>query len=539
MKGRIKLYKKSILCVLLCGVMLPSNVVFAASGQSTSLFGGAAGIGREKDGSIGVSAPSSYDSSDMSSEINMSFEQDSNVDLSGTIMKGIYIGDVDLSGLTYEQAVDKVKNYIDKISGGQIVLESVNENSTTVTAKDFGISWNDKDLIVDALSLGNKGNIIERYKEEKDLQNEKKVYDLKLSFDRDSIVEIVEEQGRLYNIEAEAGEIKKEGGSFKISPGKAGYVVDVDSSVDNILSEMADYKGEKKLIGLKVIEDNPFGDASDLEKVKDVIGSFTTSFSSSGAERSGNVTNGTNLVNGTLLMPGEQFSMYKTVSPFTEENGYFMAGSYLNGMVVESLGGGICQVSSTLYNAVIRAELQVDERFNHSMIVSYVPMSGDAAISGTSKDFKFTNNTDYPVYIEGYTTQDKKVVFNIYGVETRPANRTLEFESVELSKTEPVDEKIIADPGQPLGYVSVQSPHIGYTGEYYKIVKVDGQEVERIRLNKSNYAASPRTATVGTATDNTAALAAVQSAMATGSIDFVKSTIASLNAAAAAAMGGQ
>ena len=97
------------------------------------------------------------------------------------------------------------------------------------------------------------------------------------------------------------------------------------------------------------------------------------------------------------MLPGEEFSAYETVSPFSEENGYHLAGSYLNGMVVESLGGGICQVSTTLYNAVLLAELEVVERHNHSMEVSYVQPSADAAIAESAgKDFKFRNNLDYP-----------------------------------------------------------------------------------------------------------------------------------------------
>lgn len=536
MKSRLRLYQKSILSIILCGALLPANIVFA--GDVTSIYGGAAGIGRNNDGSIGVDN-STYDLQVNNSDINVKMPERETKDLSGTLMEGIYVGDIDLSGLTYNQAVEKINKYVNDFSDGEIVLESIDGNSVNVTAKDLGISWNDSGILEEALSLGKKGNLVQKYKERKDIQNEKKVYDLKLIYDTSAIRAIVEEQGTLYNIESKDGSISRENGSFKIIPGEAGRVIDVESSVKEIEKNLEDYRGEKKVIALNVIEDDPYGKASDLEKIKDVIGTFTTSFSSSGSERSGNVRNGTNLVNGTLLLPGEQFSMYKTVSPFTEENGYYMAGSYLNGMVVESLGGGICQVSSTLYNAVIRAELQVDERYNHSMIVTYVKMSSDAAISGTSKDFKFTNNLDYPIYIEGYTTDDKKIVFNIYGVETRPSNRTLEFESVELSKTEPVDEKIVADPSQPLGYVSVQSPHIGYSGEFWKIVKVDGIETERIQLNKSNYQPAPRTATVGTATDNPAALAALQTAMATGSIDYVKSTIASLNAAAAAALGGQ
>ena len=539
MKGRFYLYKKCIISIVLATTMIPLNVYGATYNP---VIGGAAGIGRNSDGTLNLTYSSTDDSTseNTTSDTTLSLEIPSTVtrDLSGAVMEGVYVGDVDISGLNYDQAVKKIQDYVATFSDGDIVLESVNGAKEAITAGDLGITWNDTDTLADALSLGKSGNIVERYKEKKDIQHEKKVYDLKLSFDEEAVREIVEKQAELYNIEPVSGELTREGGQFKITPGVTGYVVEVDESVNKIMSEMSSYKGGAKMISLSVTESNPHGTTEDLEKVKDLLGSFTTSFSSSGSDRSGNVRNGTRLINGTLLLPGEQFSTYETVSPFTEENGYYMAGSYLNGMVVESLGGGICQVSSTLYNAVIRAELQVDERYNHSMIVTYVKMSSDAAISGTSKDFKFTNSTDYPIYIEGYTTDDKQVVFNIYGVETRPSNRTLEFESVELSKTELEEEKIVTDPSQPLGYISTQAAHTGYSGEFYKIVKVDGVETERIRLNKSYYQATPKTATVGTATDNAAALAALQTAIATGSIDYVKSTISSLNSAAAAAAAG-
>ena len=149
----------------------------------------------------------------------------------------------------------------------------------------------------------------------------------------------------------------------------------------------------------------------DLLKVGDVLGSFTTSFASSGANRSKNVANGCRLIDGTTLYPGEEFSAIDKITPFTEANGYEFAGSYVAGQVVDTVGGGICQVSSTLYNAVLRAELEVTERNNHSMIVTYVNKSADAAISESShKNFRFVNNTEYPIYIEGYT-EGKKITF--------------------------------------------------------------------------------------------------------------------------------
>ena len=132
----------------------------------------------------------------------------------------------------------------------------------------------------------------------------------------------------------------------------------------------------------------PKGSTEELAQVRDVLGSFTTSFAGSTADRKANIQNGCRLIDGITLYPGEEFSTYQKVAPFTEGNGYYMAGSFLNGKVVDSLGGGICQVSTTLYNAVLLAELNVTMRYNHSMTVSYVDISADAAIAESSgKDF--------------------------------------------------------------------------------------------------------------------------------------------------------
>ena len=478
----------------------------------------------------------SSDSEDSAeAEFNMEIEPSIERDLSGVIMSGIFIGDIDMSGKTYDEAVKLIKDKVSTMSEAVLVLNSVDDHKVKVTAADIGIGWDYEDTVAEALYVGRSGNIVEIYKERKDLEHEKRVYPLNVEFDKSLITEIIEEQGKLYNVEAQDASLSKADGDFTINPGTVGKKIDVNASVSRIMSKLDGFNGADMVVDLKVIEDVPKASVEDLEKIHDVLGTYTTSFSSSGSDRSGNVRNGTSLVDGTVLMPGEQFSMYKTVSPFTEENGYYLAGSYLNGMVVESLGGGICQVSSTLYNAVLRAELQIDERFNHSMIVNYVDLSSDAAISGTSKDFKFTNNSEYPIYIEGYTTSEKQVVFNVYGVETRPSNRKVSFESVKISETVPEGEKIVADSSIPLGTITTQSAHTGYVGELWKVVTVDGKETERVQINKSNYQPTPKTATVGTATDNPVALAIIQAAISSGSIDSVKAAINDLNAQAAAA----
>ena len=201
-----------------------------------------------------------------------------------------------------------------------------------------------------------------------------------------------------------------------------------------------------------------------------------------------------------------------------------MAGSYLNGKVVDSLGGGICQVSTTLYNAVLLSELEVVERSNHSMIVTYVDPSADAAIAGTYKDFKFKNDTDAPIYIEGVTA-DKKITFTIYGEETRPSNRSIKYVSKTLSTTDP-GVIIVADPGQPIGFRAVDSAHRGVQAELYKHVYVNGVEESVTKVNKSTYNASPRTVIIGVAGDEGLA-AELQAAVASQDEALVNATLAS------------
>ena len=231
--------------------------------------------------------------------------------------------------------------------------------------------------------------------------------------------------------------------------------------------------------------------------------------------------------------------MLELITPFSVDNGYELAGSYLNGQVVNSLGGGICQVSTTLYKAVLAAELQVDERSNHSMIVSYVEPSEDAAISESGgKDFKFTNNKEYPIYIEGITSPEKTITFTIYGMEDRPSDRKVEYISEVLEKNVPPTEKIIPT-GDPVGYVNIQSVHVGYKARLWKVVTEGGVEVSREQVNSSSYAAVPRTASVGTATADPNVAAMIQQAIATGSIDHVKSVAGAIAAQQAAIAAGQ
>lgn len=453
------------------------------------------------------------------------------------IESGIYADQINLSGMTVSEAKSEVQAYVDSFGEQQITLHAVDDQAIVTTASEIGLKWANPEIIDEAAGLGKDGNIIQCYKALKELEYSNKVYEIEFDFDREKIRALIEEQGTQYNKEAIDAVLTRTDGVFQISEGQMGSVIDVDASTEAVYNYLVnDWQGGMAYVDLAVTVQEPRGNAEELAKVTDVLGTFTTSYSTSGPSRSANVANGCRLINGHTLYPGDEFSAYEAVSPFSEANGYYMAASYLNGQVVDSLGGGICQVSTTLYNAVLRAELEVTERYNHSMIVTYVDPSADAAIAESSgKDFKFVNNTNYPIYIEGITTPDKQITFTIYGVETRDSNREVIYESVVLERNVPEEEVIYANESLPLGYCSVQSAHVGYKAQLWKVVKVDGVEVSREQVNSSAYNKSPRNATVGTATADPEAYNAIMAAIATNNIDQVKAVAGAYQAQADAA----
>lgn len=450
------------------------------------------------------------------------------------ILPGVFVENISLEGKTAEEARKLVESYInDNLIGKIITLIAIDGNSVNITPADVGLTWSNPEIVEEAADIGQTGNVVQRYKAAKDLQHQNKVFHMEFEVDRESIGLILEQQCAIYNVEAKNATLSRVNGSFVVNEGQTGKVVDVEASTQLI----SDYfnsdwmEGESGSIELVVMVDEPQGTDEELARVKDVLGTFTTSFRTSGKARSANVVNGCSLINGTTLYPGEEFSTCEAITPFTSENGYYMAASYLNGQVVDSLGGGICQVSTTLYNAVLLSELEVTERHNHSMIVTYVDPSADAAIAESSgKDFKFINNTGAPLYIEGITSDDKHITFTIYGEETRDSSHQVRYESEVVSTTYPDSEVIYVSESQPIGSISVQSAHIGYKANLWKIVTENGQEVSREQVNSSSYKVTPRTATVGVATADPNAYNQIMAAIATNSIDHVKNVAAALAA---------
>ena len=452
------------------------------------------------------------------------------------IARGVFIGPVDVSGMSISEAESAVTSYVDEVSAQAITLVAGEGQERQFTGQDIGLYWSNTSVVEDAYSLGHQGNIIQRYKALKDLQHQNHIFDIEYGYEKEIVEGIVSECAEAFDQEKINFTLTKTENGFQVSDGQTGYLVDQAESV-SIIEDFIQNKlgGDNASVQLSVKADQPQGSEEELSLVRDVLGTFTTSYKTSGASRSANVANGCRLINGSTIYPGEEFSVLDTITPFTESNGYFPAGSYLNGLVVESIGGGICQVSTTLYNAVLLSELEVTERHNHSMIVTYVSPSADAAIAESGgKNFKFVNNTEHPIYIEGYTTSDKHITFTIYGVETRPSGRKVSYESEVLETTPASADEFVTDPSQGVGYVGTQSAHLGYKAQLWKIVTENGETTREV-VNTSNYKMVPKIVTVGTGGADETALSQLQTAIATRDVGTVKAVAGALAAARNAA----
>lgn len=200
---------------------------------------------------------------------------------------------------------------------------------------------------------------------------------------------------------------------YVVHPSSTG--LDFDISMDEAREMLKTYQ-EEYTIPLKVTYPSVFTNDIGSEAFPDLLSSFRTSFTSSNSNRSTNIRLCSEKINGTVLMPGETFSFNQVVGKRTPEAGFKPATAYSGGKVVQEYGGGICQVSSTLYNAVLYANLEITERTNHGYKPSYVDPGLDATVSWGGPDFKFTNNRDYPIRIV-CDTSNKILNIYIYGLK--------------------------------------------------------------------------------------------------------------------------
>lgn len=430
-----------------------------------------------------------------------------------TIYEGVYVNSISLGGMTEQEVEDMLSTYVEELLAQPIKI-TLGNRYLEIMPEDINLQWMNPSIAKEAYNVGRCGNLIKRFKEQQDLETASVEFRTVFAADETLLRTLLTEKQEMLSTPAINWDLEKNGNTFTAIPGETGILMLLEESYDLLENYFAnEYAPGTTTPELVSSVAQPLGSEEELALVRDVLGSFSTWYTGGSTGRDQNVENGISKINGTLLYPGEGFSVHEAVSPFTAENGYGVGYAYENGIVIESYGGGICQVSTTLYNAVIRAELEVTQRAPHSMVVGYVEPAEDAAIAGDYKDLKFVNNLEHPIYIEGYTTSDKQAFFKIYGVETRSDDREISFEH-EIVEEEIPDPKF-TEVNKPIGHVVCkQGIHTGYKAYLWKIVKENGVEVERVKVNTSKYTASAALYDVGMKSDHPEAIAAMKEAIA-------------------------
>lgn len=414
------------------------------------------------------------------------------------VKEGVKIDSVNVGDMTEKEVKKAVKSHVKKKTNIKVQLR-INKDKITTTLKDLGYKWENRELVEQVMEVGKQGNVIKRYKDSVDLKKNGKTFELKMGIDQKKMKAKLEELCKAFNVDAKNASLEATGHGFKIIAEKEGCEVDYETTVNQLVSYIEKQWDKKSAIQLESTTKitKPKYTTKDCKKVSNTpMGSYTTQFTAGVVNRNANIRNGAEKLNGNVVYPGERFSCNEHLVPWTEDNGWKPAGTYSEGSVVDSLGGGICQVSSTLYNALLNAEIKVVERYPHSMAVSYVPLSADAALAGDYKDLVFENNTDAPIYVQGVYTEGA-ITFNIYGHDTRKKGHSVEYVS-KTTKTIPIKTATKKDPTLPAGTKKVTPGHVGYVAELYKITYENGKQVSKELVHTSTYAMAPTTTLVGT-----------------------------------------
>lgn len=476
------------------------------------------------------------------------------------IMTGVSINNIDISGLSKDEAKAKVENVLDEKINKEIKV-IYGEYESTINPKVIDAKFDTNKAIEDAYGIGRNGNIIiNNYNilfsliGKKDIETkviineeetEKLIKDIGanlpgalvetsyyiedsnliitkgkegLVVNSEKLLELIYEKLNNKNINQEYIEIPVEvikpeeidlqkihdeiykepqDAYYNKEPFEIHAEVDgVDFNIEEAKQIISSEEKEEYTIPLKITKPEITINKIGTEAFPNLLSTFTTKYDKTNTNRTTNLQLAINKINGVVLMPDEEFSYNKIVGERTISAGYKEAKIYSNGEVVDGLGGGICQISSTLYNTVLLANLEITERRNHQFVTSYLPAGRDATVVYGSQDFKFKNNRKYPVKIEASLNSGIAKI-SLYGVKEEN-DYTVTFETRTVSAI-PYKTKYINDSTIEEGTEKIQQKGVnGLITETYKILNLNGVVVSKTLLSKDTYNAMQRVVLKGT-----------------------------------------
>lgn len=414
---------------------------------------------------------------------------------------GIVVDGIDIGGMTYDEALNSVTSKLpDKPLNIDIKLV-LNGKKLILDFSDATFDYNTRQILDEAYALYRPANaddpvkLIECYNNVQQLKNTPQTYQTAYTVHIESVTERINRVLQTYvddfslvknaTIESFDTETK----DFVISPEKAGYDIDVEAAAKAVkaLFDSNVYAGE---IEVPTVMKEPTITEAMLKENFGLVGEEWTK-ASGNTNRNNNIDKACEYINGTMLQPGDTFSFNKTVKERTADRGFKEATVIAGGQYEQGLGGGICQASTTLYNAVLKANLKVIERNHHAWPSDYIATGLDATVDWPGVDFQFQNDTDYPVIIVmWFDWSDDTVIAEIYGKKL-PNGEYIEMYAEITNQTDPGPNEYVEDKELPVGQTkTIRQAHKGITANAYKIwYNANDEEIRRELYNTTYYSA--------------------------------------------------
>lgn len=422
--------------------------------------------------------------------------QDAALAVSGKICRGLVVAGVPVGSLPAGEAEAKVADALrEKRSHPPAVLQF--GGVRWEVGMDAVSGYPDAAVLIqEAYSIGRKGTLPERLREQFLALHGGKAVVHALTADADKLRRIVETAAATVDLEPVDASLAESADGIRFLEERNGRRTDVEGSLRNLV--LAVETGNPPLVALVVQDRPPAVRMRDLAGIDGILSAFSTSYDAADENRSRNIRIAAEILNGTLIRSGEEFSFNGRVGERTKEKGYTKAPVLSSEGVVLDWGGGVCQVSSTLYNAALLADFSIVERSAHYHPPLYVPLGLDATVADGQIDLKLKNERKSPVYLISRAGGGTLEV-RLYG-KVEPGAPSVQVEPLEKIE-HAVRTVVVQDPHLPYGQEIIQSPGVsGYSVTVYRIKRQGKQEIGREKISVDDFAGTDRVIRVGTRT---------------------------------------
>lgn len=323
------------------------------------------------------------------------------------IANGIHSGKVDLSGLDQQTAAKKLTDDFSANSENGILNLTYQNKVKTIKATDIDLRCDAQTTAQEAAQIGNGNNFFKDLFDKLICTYHGKNIPLTITYDQNKLAIILQQISKEINTAPVSAYIYPNGQAVTTVKGKIGKVVDKDN-FSEIVAAAIEKQVYPQTLSVPINETEPMITTNTLKSIDTILSIYTTHFTAGDINRNTNIALAAKNLSGTLVLPGTIFSFNETVGPRLAAVGYRNAPVIVSGKVVPGIGGGVCQVSSTLYDAILLAGLTPVERTGHYSPVSYIPRAFDATVADGLIDFKFRNDFKHPIYI--YTNTEKNTL---------------------------------------------------------------------------------------------------------------------------------